>query len=196
MSNRPATLAAIVLAAGEGSRIGKPKALVEYEGVTFTEMIVRNLQSVNCNPVYVVGGAEADKVRYLAESLNVNFVHNSNWQSGQFSSLKAAVANSGDYHGSVLMALVDHPFVLSETYEELIDIAFKNPESIIIPVKDGKRGHPIVIPEAIIKEIANAGNDVTLRDITSEHKELIINHPVMDDGILKDIDRIADLESV
>ncbi len=196
MNEQTSRIAAIVLAAGEGSRIGCPKALMEYDGKNFTRMVVENLQAANCEPIIVVGGAEADRVKKLVESLDVRFSLNENWRNGQFTSLKAGVSSLSEYHGGVLMALVDHPFVAGGTYEELIDIASKNPDSIIIPVIGSRRGHPIVIPEIIIRVIIKANENVTLRDIIAKHKELVLHHPVEDGGILKDIDRVTDLESV
>jgi CTP:molybdopterin cytidylyltransferase MocA len=85
-------VAGIILAAGEGKRIGRNTALLEIGGVKSLERVAACMRDAGCDPVIVVGGAEASSVREEALRLGVRFVLNSNWQNGQFSSLKVGMS--------------------------------------------------------------------------------------------------------
>jgi CTP:molybdopterin cytidylyltransferase MocA len=105
MSSRGARsedLAGVILAAGEGKRIGRNKALLEVEGARSLERVVTCMRSAGCDPVIVVGGAESSSVREEALRLGVRFALNSNWQNGQFSSLKTGMSELAGAEGSEL----------------------------------------------------------------------------------------------
>jgi molybdenum cofactor cytidylyltransferase len=196
MSSDTENITAIILAAGEGKRMGQPKALVEIDGVSFLEQIIAKLRDTNFEPIIVVGGANANQVEKQCTQLEVHFVENKSWQSGQFSSLKVGLAAREIGTDGILIALVDHPFVETRTYQRLREAHFKHPDSIIIPVYQGKRGHPTIIPHKIANEINAAPNGLNLREIIRGHQNLLVELPVDDVGILKDIDTIQDLEEI
>lgn len=187
-------VAGIVLAAGEGRRFGQPKALARFEGASFLERITESLKHAGCEPVVVVGGANSKEVEKHCAELDVDFVENTGWQNGQFSSLKAGLAKLDSYTGGVLVALVDHPFIEIPTYVRILEGASLHPESIIIPAFECKRGHPVVLPKALIGEISASPNSSNLREIIKKHENLIVELPVEDSGILKDIDTASDLK--
>ena len=101
-SARSVKMAAIILAAGEGKRIGRNKALLEIGGVKSLERVVTCMREAGCDPVIVVGGAEASSVREEALRLGVRFVLNGNWRNGQFSSLKTGMSELVRGEGSEL----------------------------------------------------------------------------------------------
>ena len=68
------------------------------------------------------------------------------------------------------------------------------PGDIVIPAKNGKRGHPLIIPHALRGEILGSSDETRLRDILKNHAHLIREIPVNDAGIHKDIDTTQDLE--
>jgi len=187
-------ISGIVLAAGEGKRIGRTKALLEINGKSFLEMVESSLKKVGCKPIIVVGGANANEVEDLSIKLGVNFVLNKNWQSGQFSSLKAGISSQRSTLEGIIITLVDHPFVSTETYELLCESFIKNPGKIVIPVYNNRWGHPIIIPSVIIKKVIKASAQSNLREIIKASQDLIVLLPVNDRGVLQDIDTYEDLE--
>lgn len=193
MNSRREKVAGVILAAGEGRRVGKNKALLEIEGMKFIEKIARSLRKAECQPILVVGGAEAEAVREEAEKLGIRFVMNDDWKLGQFSSLKAGMSHVGLEVTGVLVTLVDHPLVADETYRLLLEAFRSSPGKIIIPSHEGRRGHPVIIPPQIMEEIVGSSGDVTLRDIMRKHANLIVEQQVGDTGVLADIDTTADL---
>ncbi|KPJ61081.1 MAG: hypothetical protein AMJ46_03715 [Latescibacteria bacterium DG_63] len=196
MNLKRGTVAGVILAAGEGTRVGKNKALLEIEGMKFIEKIARSLRSAECRPILVVGGADAEAVREEAGRLGIGFVMNDDWRLGQFSSLKAGISHVGSVAAGVLVTLVDHPLVAEETYRLLLEAFFSSPGKIVIPSHGGRRGHPVVIPPKIMEEIVRSPGDSTLRIIMRKHRNLIVEQEVTDIGILTDIDTEEELKRV
>lgn len=186
-------IAGVILAAGEGKRIGQTKALIKLDEITFLERVVGCLKAVACKPILVVGGADYRKVEAEAARLGIGFAHNTKWEDGQFSSLKIGFTHlKMDVCGAVI-ALVDHPFVVEQTYNDLIGAFRQFPQRIVMPIHDYHRGHPIVLPRSIIREVIEAADDLTLKDIISNHENMTIMHRCDDPGVLEDIDTMDDL---
>src|ERR1700744_4188190 len=100
----PSHVAGILLAAGGGSRLGQPKALVEVGGQSLAARGVDLLRTGGADPVVVVTGAAP------VELPGVTLVHNPGWRTGMGSSLIAgltALAGQGPSCAAVLIALVD-----------------------------------------------------------------------------------------
>ncbi|MCP4583614.1 MAG: nucleotidyltransferase family protein [candidate division Zixibacteria bacterium] len=193
MNKKTGNIPGVILAAGEGKRIGKNKALIKIDGTSFLELVTDSLRDGGCDSIIVVGGASSDEVKKLSEKLGVIFVLNENWQKGQFSSLKTGLSSINEKQSRLMITLVDHPFVNQNTYHRLIKESFDNPDHIIIPIYEARRGHPIIIPKLIIDEVISAPDDSILRDIIFNHKELIHELVVEDPGILRDIDVKEDI---
>ena len=187
------TIAGIVLAAGEGKRIGSNKAVVKLNGVNFLKVVTSCLQEADCSPVIVVVGSNAEKVKHHTQNLNVDYVLNKNWQNGQFSSLKTGLLRLDSDVVGVLATLVDHPLVAPDTYRQLIKSFRDFPNKIVIPLYNGKQGHPVIIPKAIVREALQSPDNLNLREIFRNHQEMVLRLEVDDPGILKGINTIADL---
>ena len=158
MSNAPAPVAGIVLAAGGGTRFGRPKALVESaEGTSWLANAVRSLLGGGCSPVIVVLGAAADEAEALLErsfihSGSVHVVRAEDWQTGMAASLRRGLAAA-----NVLEATPSPEAVAIVT----VDVPSLGPAEVrrlIAPEPDavgrhtlrqasfsGRPGHPVVI---------------------------------------------------
>ncbi len=194
MNSEKKEIAAIILAAGEGQRIGKNKALLKLKGMSFLEVIAGNLKKLDFSDVYVVGGSEWSEVRLEANRLGIKFVLNKNWEQGQFSSLKSALSVLHSEIGGALVTLVDHPFVAAGTYKHLLDTWQKFTNRIVIPVYDNRRGHPIIITQHIIRESLESSEEANLKELIKNHERMVIRLKVNDPGILQDIDTQDDFD--
>jgi molybdenum cofactor cytidylyltransferase len=183
----------MILAAGEGKRFGGPKALAKYRNETFLEMITRNLWSA-ADSITVIGGAAFDQVKMEADRLGLPIIENKEWADGQFTSLKAGLRVISNQFDCLLIALVDHPFVKKETYQALRDRYIEFPERIVIPIHSSRRGHPIILPAALSSTILKSPNNSNLREILRVFALDVIECPVDDEGILRDIDTRGSLE--
>src|SRR3954467_8015066 len=88
--------AGLLLAAGAGSRMGGPKALVELGGRLLVERGTDVLRQAGCDPVVVVLGAAADEGRHRAELSDARIVDNPNWAEGQAGSLRIGLVGVAD----------------------------------------------------------------------------------------------------
>jgi CTP:molybdopterin cytidylyltransferase MocA len=196
MKSDELNIAAIVLAAGEGKRLSRTKGLIEIDGVSFLQRVVGFLKDGGVESIIVVGGANAGELKQAAENLGVDFALNTEWQTGQFSSLKIGIRSLTRRPHGLLVALVDHPLVKPQTCSKLLEAFSRNPQKVYLPVHEEKKGHPIIIPREIIKEIEISSSDSNLRQIIGKHHELVVELPVDDAGILRDIDTISDLKGI
>src|SRR6202012_1639570 len=83
--------AAIILAAGESSRLGFPKQTLLYKGKTLLEWVIEAAGKSKCNPVIVVLGANAETIEPGIKNNGVTLIHNHKWAEGMASSIRAAI---------------------------------------------------------------------------------------------------------
>src|SRR6202035_3774711 len=111
--NRPANVAAVVLAAGASRRMGEPKQLIEFRGEALLKRAASSAVEAGCQPVVVVTGAHADASRRVLRELDVIEAKNDHWELGISSSVRvgveAVIAVAPGVDGIVLM-LCDQPF--------------------------------------------------------------------------------------
>src|SRR5512140_3346272 len=112
-AGRAGRTAAVILAAGESSRMGSPKALLAWRGTTFLEYLARLFADAALDPLIVVLGHEAPRIhRSVKLPQRTRVVINSQYREGQLSSLQAGIrALAGDALDGMLVNPVDHPAV-------------------------------------------------------------------------------------
>jgi CTP:molybdopterin cytidylyltransferase MocA len=134
------TVTGVVLAAGAGSRMGLPKALVVRDGVPWVARASELLLAAGCERVVVVLGASASEaLALLPTDDSVSAVVNADWSTGMASSLRAGLAAaSGD---AALVTLVDTPGLPVEAARRVL--ASGSP--LARAVYDGRPGHPVPI---------------------------------------------------
>lgn len=174
--------AAIILAAGESRRMGRPKALLPFRGGTFLSAIAENLGR-RCSPVIAVFGFDAAEVSRSAPA-GVLAVENPDYQQGMLTSLKAGLRAMPETCGAAVFTLVDHPAVSFGTVDRVMESA----ATIAIPRFDGRRGHPVLIRGAIAQEFLHEALTSKVRDVIDRHAHEIEYIEVDDPGISDDID--------
>ena len=115
-------LAAVILAAGESSRMGSPKALLTFQGRPFLEHLIQVTQHPRVGPRRIVLGANAEGISSQLKLDPAMVVVNPDWKLGQLSSIHAALRSlpAGATDG-VMLYLVDHPLVTAHLVGELIE---------------------------------------------------------------------------
>lgn len=112
----------IILSAGNSSRLGKPKQILEYQGATLIEMAVKAALGVQCGPVYLILGAYQDQISKQIENLPVQILNNPDWEKGMGTSISLgieAILKETDINQVIIM-LSDQPFVDSHLLDQLI----------------------------------------------------------------------------
>ena len=186
-------VAGILLAAGEGSRLGQPKALVEVAGQRLVDRGSRMLRDGGAAPIVVITGAAPVDVP------GALIVHNAAWASGMGSSLatglSALQALPGECDAAV-MALADQPLVGSESVRRLI-AAHQAGASIAVAAYDGRPRNPVLIAREHWAEVlALANGDAGARPFLRAHPDLITLIECGDTGSPDDIDTPEDLARV
>ncbi|WP_184757867.1 nucleotidyltransferase family protein [Streptosporangium album] len=182
--------AGLLLAAGSGSRLGTPKALVEFRGERLVDHGVRLLRDGGCHPVVVVLGAATAQVRGAVA------VRNPLWHSGMGSSLRVGLAALSDEVERVVIALVDQPFIGPRAVERLIGAA-RDGASVAVATYGGAPRNPVLIAREHFEEVAAlATGDVGARPFLRAHPELVVEVPCDDVGDPADIDTPADLSAL
>jgi CTP:molybdopterin cytidylyltransferase MocA len=186
-------VAGILLAAGEGSRLGQPKALVEVAGQRLVDRGSRMLRDGGAAPIVVITGAAPVDVR------GALVVHNPAWASGMGSSLatglSALQALPGECDAAV-MALADQPLVGSESVRRLI-AAHQAGASIAVAAYDGRPRNPVLIAREHWAEVLTLANgDAGARPFLRAHPDLVTLIECGDTGSPDDIDTPQDLARV
>lgn len=193
---RPVT-AALLLAAGSGSRMGTPKALVELAGRLLVDRAVEQLVRGGCDPVLVVLGAAADEVEARADLERATVVRNPDHATGMGSSLRAglaaATATGAD---AVLVSLVDQPGSGADVVARLLDAAVRAPwADALVAGYDGAPRNPVLLRRAVWDDVAAAAEgDVGARPWLRANPDRVAVVECADLGHADDLDTPADLD--
>ena len=183
-------IVAVVLSAGESSRMGRPKALLPIDGQTFIEKIVGALKKSSVAKVIVVLGHNADEMRRHIQHLPIEILVNPDYKLGQLSSLQVAVRSlekEADCDG-MLVHLVDHPYVNTQLLKSMIKLCEETAKLIIVPRYNGKRGHPVIFSRKLFKELLAAPMDQGAKAVVDAHRADTLEIDTEDEGITLDID--------
>jgi len=182
-------IAALLLAAGQSSRMGSNKLLAEIDGRPMAARTAQRLLSSRARPIVAVLGNEADRVDAALGKLPVERVRNPAYAEGLSTSLKAGLAALPDDIDGVIVCLGDMPLVAGRDLDRLI--AAFNPlegRAIVVPTRHGKRGNPVLWAKRFIPEMAELAGDVGAKHLIGEHAELVCEVEMDSDGVLVDID--------
>lgn len=182
----------VLLAAGEGRRMGQPKALVRgLDDEPWVVSSARVLAEGGCFETVVVIGAQAGDVRTLLAGQPVTVVEASDWAAGMGSSLREglrALANTPAE--AALIHLVDLPDVGANVVERLLALA--ESDALARATYDGKPGHPVLIGREHWAAIAqDAGGDIGARGYLDRHRVVDVDCTDLASGV--DVD---DIESM
>jgi molybdenum cofactor cytidylyltransferase len=168
--------------------MGFPKALLRYRDETFLDTLI-GLFAPRCHPLIVVLGAHCDRIR--ERTLRpATFVINTDYRSGQTSSMQCGLRAVPAAAEGVLFTLVDHPAVAPPTLDRLLDGSqVLTPGPLVrVPRHEGRRGHPIWFSRELIAEFLALPENGAAREIVRSHAAQTEFLDVDDAGILADID--------
>ncbi|MBI3932178.1 MAG: nucleotidyltransferase family protein [Acidobacteria bacterium] len=189
-------IAAVILAAGEGRRIGGPKALLPLDDATFLSRCAALVARPGVDLVIAVLGHEAARVAVEAGApAGVRLVANARYGDGMLSSvlrgLDAAEEAGAD---AVLIHPVDHPLVSPETVDRVVS-ALTAGAVIAVPTHGGRRGHPGGFARVAWPALRAAPPDRGARAVLADHPDWIV-HVTGDAGCVAGIDTPEDYERV
>jgi molybdenum cofactor cytidylyltransferase len=182
-------IAALILAAGESSRMGRDKALLTYRAHTFLEMIVTTLHEGGIERITAVLGHHAEDIRKTVNLDGVEVVVNARYREGQTSSLQAGLRHLASRQPrAVLLCLVDHPVLRVAVVRTLIESFRQSNAPVVIPTFEGQRGHPVLICSELFRELLGLSPEQGANTVVHKFRDSTHFVPVDDPGILLDID--------
>ncbi len=182
-------VAALILAAGESSRMGQDKALLAYHGGTFLESILRTLREAAIARIAVVLGHHASEIQEAVNLAGAEVVLNPNYHRGQTSSLQMGLkALETEEVEAVVLCLVDHPEISARTVRQIVAAFRDSGAPVVIPTYRGRRGHPVLIGRQLFDELQALGPEAGANKVVRRHREATKFVEVDDPGILLDID--------
>jgi molybdenum cofactor cytidylyltransferase len=185
-------IAAVVLAAGESSRMGRPKLLLPYRGVTVLECVLRAVLDSPVDRTVVVLGFGRERIGRLLEPLPVEAVMNPDPGRGMLSSILTGLAALPDDPGAVFIVPGDHPDLTPAVFKALLDARAASGKGLIVPTREGRGGHPLLMDLAYRHEAGRLDPAAGLRALLLAHPDDVFRLPVEAGGILTDIDTPAD----
>ena len=184
---------AILLAAGESSRMGQLKALLPWRNTTLLEHQLRSLLDGGVQLVVVVVGHDADRLKPIIEAVEgASWTLNNDYLQGKTTSLKAGVAAlAGQPLSDVLLLNVDQPRN-ADTVRRLLERHQASSFRITIPTHGGKGGHPILIAAALFPELAEIEEESQgLKAGVRRHAEATERYELDDPSVLLDLNTPA-----
>ena len=164
-------LTAVILSGGASSRMGSPKALLPYQGRPFLEHLLEITTRPEIIARKVVLGADADSIAKAIPLKANEIVINPNWEKGQLSSIQAGVRKLPAGTDGMLLFLIDHPLISSALVGELIADFYKSKKPIVLPVYEGRRGHPVIFSASLYDELLRAPLETGARAVVWAHAE-------------------------
>ena len=183
---------AIVLAAGESRRMGRPKLLLPYGDRTIIETVVQNVVSSRADRVVVVLGGYRREIEEKIRGFAVKRVINRRYQEGMLSSVRRGLSALPPSARAAAFILADQPEVASSVIDLMIEAYRREKKGIVLPVYRKKRGHPLLIDLKYRREIESLSPDIGLRGLLREHRDDILEVRVSSPAVLKDIDNPDD----
>ena len=183
--------ACIVLAAGAGSRFGEPKAGAILEpGVRFIDAVVDRARRAGADPIIVVAPPG------FAVPAGTVAVVNPDAKGEQITSLRLGLARlvSVPVQGALVWP-VDHPYAEVESAVAVLAGARATGAPIVIPVFEGRRGHPVYFSRDVWRELATV-SDGGARRVVHAHAAGLHEVSVTHSGVVRDIDTRADMSNV
>ena len=147
-------IAAILLAAGESTRMGQPKQLLDWHGRPLVAAQIEALLTAGCRPVVVVLGAHAAQIRpALPDRVDVQLTTNRNWRAGRASSIRAGARAVPAAVDAVAVVSVDQP-TGAALIGQLWSALAETPDALIaVPRHQGRNGHPPLVRSQLLPEL-------------------------------------------
>ena len=210
MSETAPKIACLLLAAGQGSRMGtqlaNSKLLLPWQGTPIIcHVLATALRVTALSSITVVLGHKADEVRQAllagqacgaSARIQPDFVRNELWQQGQSTSLVKgiqALMCMREQPGIAIVMLGDQPLLQAKTIELLLDrhqktCAINKHHAVTVPVHKGQRGNPAVLSARIFPKLLGLTGDAGARSIFETLGENLVKVAVDDAGVVFDVD--------
>lgn len=187
-------VAGVILAAGDSSRFGRNKLLVDWHGTPLIRHIAEQAIDSKLTEVLLVVGYEAKLILKAVKGLPLKYVENRFWENGQSSSIIVAMEKIGREIAGACFLLSDQPFISSNLIDELINAFQDSSMDILMPYYENRRSNPLIFSRTTFNVLKRLKGDEGGRQIIDQFKTQKIQW--QDHRILKEIDTEADYQTL
>jgi molybdenum cofactor cytidylyltransferase len=186
-------ITAIVLAAGQSTRMGHPKMTLPWGEKTVIAKVISSLVEVGLSSIIVVAGGNLKDLKNALREFQVKFVINQNYIYGDMlSSVKVGLSNTHETSTGALIVLGDQPQIETQVVKRIMEKYRSTLDKIIVPSYNMHRGHPWLIDRSLWGEILDLKPSNTLHDYLYRKQNWISYLYVDNSSILQDIDTPED----
>lgn len=183
---------AIVLAAGESKRMGSPKMLLPWKGKTIIEQVVENALASYVSGVVLVLGAGSYGIKSITSRYDIIHCYNEQYQSGMLSSVRCGFNALPDECSAVVVMPGDQPMIGADEINRVITARGRSGKGIVVPVYEGRRGHPLLIDSSYREEVMALPENEGLRALAARYPGDVFEAETDDPSVVRDIDTRED----
>ena len=184
----PGEVHAILLAAGRSTRMGQPKTLLPWGSTTVIETCIRNLFLAGVDNVIVVLNSSSDLTSQAVARSRAQIAFNDEPECEMGLSISKGAERVPESSGAVLIALADQPAVPPTVISFLVTNWREQKSEIVIPVSNGRGGHPILIDGSLLPRLRRLDEQIGLRGLLRDSASRTLRIEVGSQFILRDID--------
>ncbi|MDN3205243.1 nucleotidyltransferase family protein [Algoriphagus sediminis] len=166
-------LSIVLLAAGSSSRMGSPKALLDWGDQSLVAYQIQKLTQLDF-PIHLILGYEGENIKRQTHQLPTKSLINPHWSEGMGNSMAFSMEELEE-SDAALFFLVDQPLITVLDLKRLIDQHKRNPEAIIVSKsKEGWSGPPVIFPKKYFGGIKELRGDLGAKPLVKKHKDKVI----------------------
>ena len=190
-------LAGVILAGGRSTRMGSPKALLDFRGEPFVLRLLEAFEALDLKTRVVVVGPDAHRTKAAVAAHPCLVVENLDPDTGPIGSFRRALEALEAIHPTaVLVWPVDLPHVHVTTAERLVEAYRRGHAAVTVPTFAGRRGHPLIWDQSLFEELrtSEAATQDGARAVLHAHVSEVEEVPVDDPAVTDYINTPADYE--
>lgn len=186
-------ISAVVLAAGQSARMGKPKMLLPWGKTTVIGKVISTLTEAGLSDVYVVTGGAQAELEKLLDTHPVHLVFNDQFMNGEMlTSVQVGLSNIEREIDAILIVLGDQPQIETLVVQAVIERYRSTAHELVVPSYRMHRGHPWLLGKSYWIEVLGLHPPFTLRDFLNEHNGDIDYVNVDTPSVVQDLDTRED----
>jgi molybdenum cofactor cytidylyltransferase len=190
-----AQVVAVVLAAGDSTRLGQPKQLIPLAGRPALAYTLDALRQSTVDRIVVVLGHASDAIKQAIDLVGVTVVQNDDYAQGQSTSVLAGIKSLGEEVGAALMVVGDQPLLSPAVVDTLIAAYRRTGGPFIVPLYAGEWGNPVLLARGTWQYLEGLKGDTGARPILRKNMDMVLEVPVPG-PMPDDIDTPEDYERV
>lgn len=185
---------AVILAAGESTRMGSPKALLKIKDKTFLEHIIQTIHDAGILQKIVILGDGAETIvqsidsEKIQKDFKVKFLINEDYKRGQLSSIQTVIKSLPKDAEAIMVFPVDRPLISSKLISQLITTFYETNAPVVLPIHNAQRGHPVIFSAKVFDELLRAPYDLGARAVVWANHNEVVEVTTDEEGILRNID--------